>query len=178
MSSNTIEAHSLARALLVALVLLVQAGPAGALDVGDAAPSFTAPALIGDGRVDLAKHRGKVVYLDFWASWCPPCRVSMPLIDGLRKEFSSEDFQVVAINVDRESEKARDLLRREPVGYPSATDPDGLLPKRFEIETMPTSFVIDRQGVVRYVHEGFRRGDMKRLRSEIQAIVAAKESVR
>lgn len=161
------------RAAWIALALVCTAGPAPAVDPGGEAPSFQAPRLDADGSVSLAAYRGRVVYLDFWATWCPPCRLSLPALEGLRQEFPAEDFAVVAVNLDRDLEDARRFLRRRPVGYPSASDPEGLLPERFGVETMPTAFLIDREGVVRHVHRGFRRGDVDELREHIRSLVAA-----
>ncbi|MCG8590226.1 MAG: TlpA family protein disulfide reductase [Proteobacteria bacterium] len=149
------------------------AAPASALEAGDPAPGFTAPNLKGGPKVSLSKYRGKVVYLDFWASWCAPCLVSLPILDELRKEFPAKDFQVVAVNVDTDPKKALRFLAKSPIGYPSASDTAGKLPERFGIETMPTSFLIDRRGVVRHVHAGFRKGDVEDLRDRIAELVEA-----
>jgi peroxiredoxin len=159
---------------LLAATLLLAATPGSALEAGDPAPAFRAPALEGGATVSLADYRGQVLYLDFWASWCPPCLQALPMLEVLRQEFSGESFQVVGVNVDRDPAKARELLRRISVGYPSATDPEGRLPASFEIETMPTSFLIDRNGVIRHVHSGFRKGDMEVLRARISALVGQK----
>ncbi len=160
--------------LLVALGLCAGLLPAaaGSVEEGRPAPLFSVPALEGEGTLSLAEHRGKIVYLDFWASWCAPCLTGMPLIDELRQEFDARDFVVLAVNVDGDPKQARKLLRRRPVGYASASDPEGRLPEQFGLRTMPTSYLIDRQGVVRYVHEGFRKSDVQVLRKEIQALVA------
>jgi peroxiredoxin len=160
--------------LLTALcgALATLPGRAVALDAGDAAPSFSAPRLDGAGLVELAAHRGKVVYLDFWASWCAPCVVALPALDELRREFPAADFQVLAVNVDRDPTDARRFLARHAVGYPSASDPEGRIPERFGVETMPTSFLIDRAGKIHYVHRGFRRGDVDDLRRRIRGLVA------
>jgi peroxiredoxin len=141
-----------------------------ALGRGEAAPAFSAPLLDG-GSVSLSDHRGKVVFLDFWASWCPPCLTSMPLLDALQAEFPGADFQVLAVNVDRDPDKAHRFLASHPVAYPSASDPAGRLPESYEIGTMPTSFLIDREGVIHHVHEGFRRGDLAGLRARIRALL-------
>ncbi len=145
--------------------------PALALEAGDRAPDFAAAALSGGGTVGLSEYRGKIVYLDFWASWCAPCLTAIPMIDDLRKEFPSDDFQVVAVNVDSDPGKAKRFLAKHPVGYPSATDPKGMLPKQFDIQTMPTSFIIDRNGVIRHVHSGFRRGDIEGIRAELRKLI-------
>jgi peroxiredoxin len=163
-----------ASALAIAALLLC-AAPAGAVSVGEKAPDFKALALDGKKSVSLADYRGKVVYLDFWASWCPPCLTSLPQLEQLRKQFPSDQFQIVAVNVDQDPAKARKFLERTRIGYPSATDPKGKIPETFGIETMPTSFLIDRRGVVRYVHQGFRKGDVETLREHISKLVASRE---
>ena len=163
------------RRLIAALALLVAlscAGVAGAIEKGEPAPAFKAPGLTG-GVVSLEAYRGKVVYLDFWASWCGPCAQALPALERLRQEFPAKDFQVVAVNVDRETSLAKTFLKRRPVSYPSAFDPEGAIPSRFGVETMPTSFLIDRNGIVRHVHKGFRKEDEASLRKRIQELVAA-----
>jgi peroxiredoxin len=154
-------------------LLLLCAGPAAALQVGDKAPQFAARALDGSESLSLARFRGKVVYLDFWASWCGPCAKSLPVLEKLRQEFPAEQFQVLAINVDKDVELARKFIKPYSVGYPSASDPEGRLPEVFGIPTMPTSFLIDRNGVIQYVHPGFREGDAEELRSRIRSLVEA-----
>ena len=159
---------------MLVLGLLLASVAASGIELGSPAPLFAGRALSGSGTLSLADQRGKVVYLDFWASWCAPCVTGMPLIDALRKEFDPDDFVVLAVNVDGDPEQARKFLARRPVGYASASDPEGELPEQFGLRTMPTSYLIDRQGVVRYVHEGFRKGDVEDLRREIRALLAEK----
>ena len=158
---------------LFGAALCLAAGAAGAAAVGQQAPEFRLPQLGGKGSVELARYRGKVVYLDFWASWCPPCLTSLPLLEEMRKEFPGDQFQVLAINVDRDPRKALEFLARRPVGYPSASDPEGVWPERFGIPTMPTSFLIDRGGVIRHVHEGFRAEDLPGLREKVRQLLAS-----
>ena len=143
-----------------------------ALDEGDRAPDFSAPALDGEGTIELSQHRGKVVYLDFWASWCGPCLTAIPEIEDMRSDFPAENFQIIAVNLDQKKKKALRFLAKNPIGYPSASDPDGRLPGQFGVETMPTSYLIDRDGVIRYVHRGFSRGDGSHLREEIRSLLA------
>ena len=160
-------------ALVLALVALAPHA-ARAVGEGEPAPSFSAKSLSGDGMVSLDAYRGKVVYLDFWASWCAPCQAALPALEKLRKEFPADQFQVVAVNVDTDREKALRLLSKHGIGYPSAADPDGLLPETFGLQTMPTSYLIDRAGVVRMVHPGFRPSDVEKLRAQIKARVEAR----
>lgn len=168
------QARSLPHALLGVLLLFSLALPAAAAEVGEPAPNFKAPALQGTKTLSLADYRGKVVYLDFWASWCAPCAVALPIVDSFRQEFGPDEFAVLAVNVDSDPTKGRIFLKRRPVGYPSVSDPKGDLPKQFGVETMPTSFLIDRQGVIRAVHRGFKKSDEDELRSRIRKLVSGR----
>ena len=161
-------------ASLVCAGLLLCALPARAVDVGEQAPAFAAPSLRGPENLALSKYRGKVVYLDFWASWCPPCLKSLPLLEGLRKEFAGSDLQILAINLDADKAKALEFLDAHPVGYPIVSDPEGRLPETFQLKTMPSAYLIDRKGVVRYIHRGFRDGDLNEIRERIREVLEAR----
>lgn len=157
---------------LVAVVACLGAGSSAiALDAGDRAPAFALPALDGGGQLDLAKYRGKVVWLDFWASWCPPCLSSLPELEKLRTQMPAKDFQILAVNLDKDPRKAVSFLKKNPVGYPNASDPEGKLPEKFGLQTMPTSYLIDRDGTIRLVHEGYRSGDIDTIRREVRKLV-------
>ena len=163
------------RGLLVALALLLAMGliasPSLALGPGDKAPGFSLPGIDGKAKVDLSKYRGKVVWLDFWASWCAPCLKALPELEEMRKRLPAKHVQVLAINLDQDIKKARKFLKKSPVGYPSASDPEATTPPKFGVETMPTSFLIDRKGVIRLVHKGFRSGDIEDIEAEIMKAV-------
>lgn len=160
---------------LLPIALLLAAGAASALDEGDRAPDFQARSVSGDAEVVLHKLRGKIVLVDFWASWCAPCNAAMPQLEALSKQYPADQFVVLGVNVDKKLEDARRALERRPVSYANASDPTGMLPKRFGLETMPTSYLIDQDGVVRLVHRGFRNGDMDEIRKEIDALLAKKK---
>ncbi|MBW2271818.1 MAG: TlpA family protein disulfide reductase [Deltaproteobacteria bacterium] len=163
----------LAAVLLGALLLAVP--PAAAIGEGKPAPTFALPSLSGDETLSLSDFRGKVVYLDFWASWCAPCVSAMPFLEELRTEFPSSRFQVLAINLDKDPRKGEKFMRKYGVKYPSASDPKGRLPQSFGLQTMPTSYLIDGNGVVRYVHKGFRGGDVQAIRDEIAKLVGGRK---
>jgi peroxiredoxin len=176
MRKNPGPVRARSRALLVSAFLLVAGlapGAVRAVEAGQPAPSFSARALDGDSTLALASYKGKVVFLDFWASWCGPCQNAMPVIESLRNEFPADQFQVLAVNVDQDPKKAREFLERRKVGYPSVSDPEGHLPATYGLKTMPTSYIIDRSGVVRFVHAGFRPSDVEGLRSEIRGLLGA-----
>jgi thiol-disulfide isomerase/thioredoxin len=154
--------------LCLFLPLWVQAA---GVSVGQAAPAVRLPDLSGAGDVSLESLRGKVVYLDFWASWCGPCRVSFPQLEQLRNELGPKGFEVLAINVDEVEADARRFLSEVPVSYPVVRDAAGVTPQAFGILGMPTGYLIDRQGMVREVHQGFRKSDGEKLRSAIVALL-------
>jgi len=136
---------------------------------GQAAPSVDLPVLSAadPDRASLSELRGKVVYLDFWASWCGPCRISFPQLEALRDELGARGFEVLAVSVDESEADARAFLAELPVSYPVVLDNEGSTPARYGILGMPTGYLIDRAGVVRLVHQGFRRSDGERLRAAI-----------
>jgi thiol-disulfide isomerase/thioredoxin len=150
--------------LLLCLPILAQATT---VKVGDTAPAVDLPNLSGEGNTSLAQLRGKIVYLDFWASWCGPCRVSFPLLEAIRTELKAQGFEILAVNVDEFEEDALEFLEEIPVTYPIVQDVEGASPKTYGILGMPTGFLIDRDGVVRQVHQGFRKSDGEKLRAEI-----------
>jgi cytochrome c biogenesis protein CcmG/thiol:disulfide interchange protein DsbE len=144
---------------------------ASAIEPGEKAPTFSARKLDGKGTLGLAQYRGKVVYLDFWASWCAPCLKAVPAIEKLRGEFPASKFQILAVNVDKKTKKALKFWAEHNVGYPSVSNPKGDIPSKFDLETMPSSYLIDANGIVQYVHKGFRDGDLDIIREHVRKII-------
>jgi len=149
---------------------LLAVGHVAALDEGSRAPDITATDLDGE-PFRLASARGKVVFLDFWASWCEPCADAMPALDQLYERYGGNGLIVVGVNVDRNERNARRFLQRTRVSFPIVHDGDRSLADRYSPPTMPSTFVIDRRGVVRHVHEGFRSGDAGRLERIVRELL-------
>jgi len=157
----------LIRALLLCLGLACSL-LARAAEVGEVAPEVSLPSLTAaEQQITLSELRGRIVYLDFWASWCGPCRLSFPQLEALRQELGPRGFEVLAVGVDEQREDGLAFLEEVPVSYPVVWDGSGDTPRRYEILGMPTGYLIDGEGQVRVVHQGFRRGDGERLREEI-----------
>jgi cytochrome c biogenesis protein CcmG, thiol:disulfide interchange protein DsbE len=154
-------------AVAMALCGLLAASGAWSLASGEPAPACAAPALDGGGNVSLADYRGRVVYLDFWASWCGPCRESFPFMNDLQREFAARGLQIVAVSVDKTPAEARRFLARYPAQFTVALDAAAACPAAFRLEGMPSSFVIDRSGAVRATHVGFRDSDRAEIRRQL-----------
>ena len=154
------------------LALSCAATTASALDVGAKAPSFDLPVFGGKNQhLTLGDMHGRVVLLDFWASWCGPCRQSFPLYEKLRSEMPEQDFALLAINLDETAEAPTAFLTEHPVHYTSLADPAGEVARAYGLRGMPTSFLIDRDGVLRARHTGFKPEDIKDLRTEITQLI-------
>lgn len=150
--------------------LWATAAAAGAVGVGDQAPDFVLP-----GQVDpvhLSAQRGKFVYLDFWASWCAPCRQSFPWMNSLQQRWAAKGLQVIAIDVDTHRDDARRFLAEMSPAFVVAFDARGETPQRYAIQGMPTSMLIDPEGKVVYVQSGFHADEQAALEARLGEALA------
>jgi len=118
------------------------------------APDITLRTATGD-VMRLADFRGKVVLVDFWASWCVPCKASFPALDALYREYHARGVEVLAVNVDERHRDADAFLAERPHALPVLFDPAGASAAAFGVEGMPSAFLIDRDGIVRFTHMGY-----------------------
>ena len=153
------------------LALSLLAASAAAVEPGAPAPVFRLPTFDSGQAVSLADFRGKVVFVDFWASWCSPCRQSLPLYDQLREHYAAADFVVLAIGLDEDVADAKAFLAEHPVKYATLQNPQGDVARAFDLKGMPSSYLIDRDGIVRARHVGFEAKDIDALRKEIDGLV-------
>lgn len=107
------------------------------------------------GQFNIADYKGKVVYLDFWASWCGPCKQSFPYMAGLKQQYGAKGLAVITVNMDKSPVQAAAFMKKVGVTLPVTYDSNGAVAKRYGVKTMPTSFVIDRTGKIRFTHQGF-----------------------
>jgi peroxiredoxin len=159
------------RLIIVVITNLLFATQLFAIGAGDNAPVFTLPSLHGDKAIALTDYRGKVVYLDFWASWCEPCRLSFPWLAKLHREAKNRGFEVVAIDVDDQPDAGRKFLVNYPVDYAVASDHEGLVTGMYKVRGLPTAFLLDRDGKVRHVHMGFKAEDTEYLGALIMKLI-------
>lgn len=143
-----------------------------ALEAGSAAPEMSLPRLEDPAQsVALARLRGSVVYVDFWASWCVPCRISLPALDAMHQQKRARGFVVIGVNKDVALADARRFLAKVPVGFTLAGDPQDAAARAFDVKAMPSGYLVDRKGVVRKVHRGFDAGTAAVLAREVDALL-------
>jgi len=127
----------------------------------------------GSGPIDFRAYKGKVVYLDYWASWCGPCRASFPFMSELQKEFAN-DVVIVGVSVDTDKKDAAGFLKETNPNFLIGIDTDGVCPQEFAVKGMPSTYILDRNGDLVFSHEGFRKTDPEVLRAKLTEIVGKK----
>ncbi len=156
--------------ILVALTWLAFSTPVFAVDAGQVAPAFTLPDR--EGRtVALDKLRGQVVLVDFWASWCAPCRRSFPWMNEMQQKYGARGLTIVGVNVDKRRADADKFLTQFPASFTIVFDPDGNTPSAYDAKGMPTSYLVDPKGGVVLVEVGFRDERKAELEAKIRALL-------
>ncbi|NOX77166.1 MAG: TlpA family protein disulfide reductase [Gammaproteobacteria bacterium] len=141
-------------ALLFSIVLssVAQAGT-----LNGPAPDFTLKSRSGE-NIKLSELRGEVVMINFWASWCAPCRQEMPLLEAMYDKYADLGFTLLGVNVEEDSSQATDLLREIPVSFPVLFDNTNRVSKLYNVVAMPSTILVDRDGNMRYLHRGYLPG--------------------
>jgi peroxiredoxin len=144
---------------------------AGSFDewIGRPAPDFTLKTLSGKAAISLKDYKGKVVLLDFWASWCAPCQRSLPELQKLEEEY--ENLRVLAISIDDEKKNAREFMKRQQLDLTVLFDEKKSVAERYDIEAMPSALLIDRDGVIRFVLSGYSEKHLPELKREIDKLI-------
>jgi thiol-disulfide isomerase/thioredoxin len=145
--------------VLAAAALLGASFSVHAIEAGESAPAVP------------GAPRGQVFYVDFWASWCVPCRLSMPALDAMYRKHGAAGFSVIGVNKDVSEEDAKRFLQRVKVSFPIVADEGDKLAKAFGVKAMPSGYLVDRKGVVRQVHRGFTSETAAALETEIQSLL-------
>jgi peroxiredoxin len=141
---------------MVAAVIL--ALPAVAAAPSGPAPQFTLPSKAGSD-VSLGQYKGQIVMINFWASWCVPCRQEMPMLEDIYKKYNKLGFTLIGVNVEPDSKAADDWLKQTPVSFPVLYDKESKVSKMYNVSGMPTTVIIDRKGNLRYLHISYKPGD-------------------
>ncbi len=160
------------RILMVAVMFFCNS--LSAVQVGDVMPACKVSGLGNSIIQDLQKYKGQVVYVDFWASWCGPCEHSFPFLNELHQKLRDKGLQIIAINMDENLADAKDFLDRSPAKFDVVTDSSAQCAKDFDVKSMPSSFLVDRQGIIHKVHFGFRQSDTQELFQLVEKLLAQK----
>ncbi len=157
---------------ILAVLAMSFTSHAAAVEAGMAAPALSMAALDESGKaISMASFKGSVVYVDFWASWCVPCRLSMPALDELYRRNKSRGFEVVGVNKDATPADARRFLSKVPVSFALVQDAADAAARGFNVKAMPSGYLVDRKGVVRHVHRGFTPETCAALEREIESLL-------
>lgn len=154
------------------LALVVHTSAAGALEKGQAAPEIGLADFAGK-PIKMSELRGKIVLVDFWASWCGPCRESLPVLEKLSKSYRDKGLVIIGVNIDKTPELAREFLIKHKLSlsFPLVNDKKHEVASRYAPPTMPSSYVIDREGRLLSVHAGFRASDAAELENELKTLL-------
>ncbi|MFH0351803.1 MAG: TlpA family protein disulfide reductase [Chromatiales bacterium] len=158
--------------VVCAVLAFAAVSNSGSAEIGRAAPNCTFTPVGGAQPYDMQRFRGKVLYVDFWASWCPPCARSFPFMNALDRELRDRGLQVLGINLDEDPEDAKRFLEKYPASFTVVSATGGQCPQDYGVTAMPSSYLVDRHGVIRYVHLGFRAGEAEQLRARVEALLA------
>ncbi|MCC7328309.1 MAG: TlpA family protein disulfide reductase [Burkholderiales bacterium] len=162
---------SIVRTLFLAVALVLSAPLAQAVEAGAAAPAFSLSTAKGE-VVALERLRGRVVYVDFWASWCGPCRRSFPWMNEMQQKYGARGFTVVGVNVDKKRSDAEKFLALTPPAFTVVYDDAGATPSTYGVKGMPSSYLIDARGNVVHVERGFVDEHKAGLEQRIAALLA------
>ena len=143
---------------------------ASASDVSGPAPGFALESRHG-GMVSLDEHRGNVVMINFWATWCGPCRQEMPHLEALHQRYESLGFTLLGVNVEDDPEGAAEWLEETPVSFPILFDPKNEVSELYDVIAMPTTVLVDRQGNKRFIHHGYQPGYENDYQTQIRALI-------
>jgi peroxiredoxin len=148
---------SVRRAVAGALLAMLAGACAAAPAAGGPAPDFTLRTMEGK-NLRLQEQRGKVVLVNFWATWCGPCRQEMPLLNQMYQKYQASGFTLLGVNVDDDSKNAATVVGKLGVSFPVLLDSEKKVSKLYDLNSMPSTLIIDRDGRVRYVHRGYQSG--------------------
>ena len=140
-----------------------------AAEINGKAPNFTLKSQTGK-NLKLSEFRGQVVMINFWASWCAPCRQEMPLLEALYKKYKPLGFTILGVNVEQDTSKAKSLLKGIRVSFPVLFDNTNEVSKLYRVAAMPTTVIIDRDGNMRYLHQGYKPGYEKDYQEQVRTL--------
>jgi thiol-disulfide isomerase/thioredoxin len=174
MESQAMNVRNVMLAVVLSGAPLFAAAVSAAPDVGQPAPAFTLPVRGGGAPVALSGLKGQVVMVNFWASWCGPCRQEFPLLDSIYKKYKSQGFTLLGLNVEPDQKLAEGFLAQTPVSFPILFDAKSETSRLYGVNAMPTTFLVDRKGNLRWMHRAYKPGDENEYLDQVRALLREK----
>jgi thiol-disulfide isomerase/thioredoxin len=161
-------------AVLYAVLAITPIKSIIAAEIGSVMPDCALTSLTDKQSYNLQQFKGKVIYVDFWASWCGPCAKSFPFMNELSRDLKNKGLQVIGVNMDETPADAQNFLAQYPASFDIAKAANGneQCAKDFGVQAMPSTYLVDRKGTVRQVHLGFRAGEAKELRTLVEQLLS------
>ncbi len=154
----------------LALTAIAATSAASSNLAGQPAPDFALRSSTGE-NLRLSEYRGDVVMINFWATWCGPCRQEMPLLDDLYNRYERVGFNLLGVNIDDDSSRAMDMMAELGVNFPVLFDDRKEVSRMYDVDAMPVTILVDREGTVRYVHQGYKPGYEEMYLDEIRSLL-------
>jgi len=159
-----------ATVLFLSVLIIFATGLAQGAGQGEKAPDFTGKTLVGK-NIKLSELRGRIVLINFWGTWCAPCKEELPYFNRLYGKFKGVGLEILAVNIDKVAKQAAGMSGALGLTFPVVLDPAGDLSDLYRIRSMPTTFVVGKDGMIRYVHWGFGPSDPARYEDEIKTLL-------
>jgi len=160
--------YSYMKLILIATLFIGPSFFAYSADLGETAPAFSLKSISGPEPVELESQTEKILYIDFWASWCGPCKLSFPSMIKLKELFKDDPFEIIAISVDADSKAAKKFLDSYKINFKVALDSAGVAAEKYALPGMPSSYLLDQDRQVIAKHKGFRKSDFTKIKEEIE----------
>lgn len=171
----TVQVHGQRKHLVLTilagtLLLSTLTSPAAMPAIGSPAPDFTLRSSAGK-NLKLSEYRGQVVMINFWATWCAPCRQEMPLLNRIHEKYSKAGFKLLGVNIDDNAGNAQAMAAKLGVTFPVLFDAEKRVSRLYDVDGMPSTVLIDRDGKVRYIHRGYRPGYETQYEAQVRELL-------
>jgi peroxiredoxin len=156
--------------ILIAFSSLMLSSTASAVKIRQAAPDFTLASNTGS-NIRLKDLRGKVVMINFWATWCAPCRKELPLLNDLYNKYKSKGFVLLGVNIDEHSKLAKKMITELKINFPVLFDSSQKTSESYDLQAMPSTFIVDKNGIIRFSHYGYKSGYEKKYERDVKSLL-------
>jgi len=161
---------SVTLSIIITITCLSFSSTASAIKVKQTAPDFTLASNKGK-NIRLKDLRGKVIMINFWATWCAPCRKELPLLNNLYNKYKNKGFVLLGVNIDEKSTLANKMIKELKINFPVLFDKTQTTSEAYDLKAMPSTFIIDKNGIVRFAHYGYKSGYEKKYEKDVKSLL-------